>query len=233
MHAVITLVIATAAIIGALLAAGESGLAWHWLHWICKPLATALIFLLAWRAQPALSMRYRRWISTGIVCSLLGDVLLMLPHNLFVPGLVAFLCGHLCFLAAFLGDSRFAARPPWLLASLGYGTINLWLLWNSIEASLRLPVIVYVVVLAGMGGQALVRARVFTQHGDAQAGSARRAAMGATLFMLSDSLLAWNRFHAPIPLSSLWVLSTYYLALWWIASSVQRSDMTVRAGAAQ
>ncbi|GAB2538027.1 lysoplasmalogenase [Rhodanobacter koreensis] len=238
MHAVITLVTAIAAIIGALLAAGESGLAWHWLHWICKPLTTALIFTLAWRAQPALSMRYRRWISTGIVCSLLGDVLLMLPQNLFVPGLVAFLCGHLCFLAAFLGDSRFAARPLWLLASLGYGTVNLWLLWNSIEASLRLPVIVYVVVLAGMGGQALVRARVFTQRDDAQAGSARRAAMGATLFMLSDSLLAWNRFHAPIPLSSLWILSTYYLALWWIARSVQRSDFTletsmVRTGAAQ
>lgn len=197
------------------------------LHWLCKPLATALILLLAWRARPALSARYRYWVSGGMVCSLLGDVLLMLPEDLFVPGLVAFLCGHLCFLTAFLGDSRFAARPLWLLASLGYGMVNLWLLWDSIAASLRLPVIVYVVVLASMGGQALVRARVFALRGDAQVGSAWRAAVGAMLFMLSDSLLAWNRFHGTIPLASLWVLSAYYLALWWIARSVQRSDFTL------
>lgn len=232
-HAWITLVTAIAAIVGALLAAGEPGAAWHWLHWICKPLATALIFLLAWRARPALSAHYRHWISIGITCSLLGDVLLMLPQDLFVPGLMAFLCGHLCFLAAFLGDSRFAARPLWLLASLGYGAINLWLLWRSIGAPLRGPVIVYVVVLASMGGQALARARMFALHGNAQVASARRAAVGAMFFMLSDTLLAWNRFHASIPLSSLWVLSTYYLALWWIARSVQCGDMTIGAGEAQ
>ncbi len=123
--------------------------------------------------------------------------------------------------------------PPWLLASWGYGAVNLWLLWDSIGVSLRLPVIVYVVVLSSMGGQALARAWMFARRGDAQAASARRAAIGAMLFMLSDSLLAWNRFHAAIPLSSLWVLSTYYLAMWWIARSVQRDDTFVEAGAAQ
>jgi uncharacterized membrane protein YhhN len=221
---------ALGAIAGALLAANGSA-GGHWLHWVCKPLATALILLLAWRAQPPLSMRYRRWICTGIGFSLLGDVLLMLPQDLFVPGLVAFLFGHLCFLAAFLGDSRFAARPAWLLASLGFGAINLYLLWDSIGAALRVPVIVYVLVLSSMGGQALARA--FALRGAANAGSARRAAVGAMLFMLSDCLLAWNRFHATIPWSSLWVLSTYYLALWWIARSVQCDGTMIEAGAAQ
>ena len=224
---------AAAAILGATLAGHGVVDGWRMLHWACKPLATALIFLLAWRAQPTVSVRYRSWILVGIVCSLLGDVFLMLPQDLFVPGLLAFLLGHLCFIMAFLRDSRFSTRPLLLLASLGYGAINLYLLWDSIAASLRLPVIVYVVVLACMGGQALVRARVFALRGDAQAASARRAAIGAIFFMLSDSLLAWNRFHAAIPLSSLWVLSTYYLALWWIARSVQRDDMAIEAGAAK
>ena len=231
--AAFTLVAAVAAILGALLADPALADGWRMLHWLCKPLATTLILLLAWNARPALSTRYRRRISAGIVCSLLGDVLLMLPQDLFVPGLVAFLCGHLCFLAAFLGDSRFAVRPLWLLASWGYGAVNLWLLWDSIGVPLRLPVIVYVVVLSSMGGQALARARMFARDGDTQAGSACRAAIGAVLFMLSDSLLAWNRFHAAIPLSSLWVLSTYYLALWWIARSVRRDDILAEAGATQ
>jgi uncharacterized membrane protein YhhN len=157
----------------------------------------------------------------------------MLPGDLFVPGLVAFLCGHLCFIAAFLDDSRFGARPLPLLACLGYGAVNLVLLWDAIGAPLRVPVIVYVLVLASMGGQALVRARLFAQRGDAQVPAARLAAAGALTFMLSDSLLAWNRFHGAIPWSSLWVLSAYYLALWWIARSVQRVGTTIEAGAAQ
>jgi uncharacterized membrane protein YhhN len=231
--ALATLGAAIAAIAGALLAAADPSQGWRWLHWCGKPLATALIFVLAWRALPAQSPRYRRRILAGIACSLLGDVFLMLPGDLFVPGLVAFLCGHLCFIAAFLDDSRFGARPLLLLASLGYGALNLVLLWDAIGAPLRVPVIVYVLVLASMGGQALVRARLFAQRGDAQVPAARLAAAGALTFMLSDSLLAWNRFHGAIAWSSLWVLSAYYLALWWIARSVQRVGPTSGAGVAK
>jgi uncharacterized membrane protein YhhN len=217
-------VTAAAAILGATLAGPAVADGWRLLHWLCKPLATALIFLLAWHAQPPLSMRYRRRILAGIACSLLGDVLLMLPQDLFVPGLVAFLCGHLCFIAAFLDDSRFGAHPAWLLASFAYGAVNLYLLWDSIGVALRIPVIVYVAVLASMVGQALGRARTFVLHD-----STRRAAVGALLFMLSDTLLAWNRFHAALPLANLWVLSTYYLALWWIARSVRRDGTVIEA----
>lgn len=227
-----TSVATVAAIAGALLAAGDPGHGWLWLHWIAKPLATALIFVLAWRTQPAQSGRYRRRILTGIACSLLGDVLLMLPGDLFVPGLVAFLLAHTCFIAAFLGDSRFAA-PAWpLLACLAYGAANLVLLWGAIDTPLRVPVLVYVAVLASMGGQALGRARLFAQRGDAQAPAARLAALGALTFMLSDSLLAWDRFRGPLPLASLWVLAAYYLALWWIARSVQRVGTASEAGTA-
>jgi hypothetical protein len=39
--------------------------------------------------------------------------------------------------------------------------------------------------------------------------------------------LAWNRFRLAIPLSSLWVLATYYAALWCLARSVrQTGDFT-------
>jgi uncharacterized membrane protein YhhN len=78
------------------------------------------------------------------------------------------------------------------------------------------PVLVYVAVLATMGGQAWTRSRA--KRGDA---AVRLAARGALVFMLSDSVLAWDRFRGPLPLVSLWVLATYYLALWWIARSVQ------------
>ena len=219
--------VAVGAIIGGLAMEQDPASAWRWLHWVCKPLASGLILLMAWHTLLPVSLRYRRWIIAGIGLSLIGDVLLMLPFDLFVPGLAAFLLGHVCFLAAFSGDSRFAARPFFLVASLGYGAINLWLLWRSIAIPLRGPVTVYVLVLASMAGQAVGRARVFRAQRDPRAHSAMLAAVGALTFMLSDSLLAWNRFHAAIPWATLWVLWTYYLALWWIARSVQDSGMTV------
>ena len=51
--------------------------------------------------------------------------------------------------------------------------------------------------------------------------------------MLSDSLLAWNRFDGPMPLAALWVLATYYLSLWWIARSVAREGSIVEADTSQ
>jgi uncharacterized membrane protein YhhN len=204
--------------------------AWQWLHWVAKPLATLLILAAAGWAWTPVSSRYRRWIVIGITFSLLGDVLLMLPANLFVPGLVAFLCGHLCFITAFLGDSRLAVRPLPFLACLLIGGVNLSLLWPSIPPALHPAVAVYGLVLSCMGGQAIARGWFHTAIGDSLALPARRAALGAALFMLSDSLLAWNRFHGALPLSTLWVLGSYYAALWYLARSVARDETSIESG---
>lgn len=212
---------ALAAIIGGLCASPGDVDGWQWLHWIAKPLATLLILGVAWRTAPAISVAYRRWIAVGMAFSLLGDVFLMLPVDAFVAGLVAFLVAHLCFLRALCGDSRFAT-PPWpLLACVAYGGLNLWALWPTLPDALHVPVVVYVLVLATMGGQAVGRA---VRHArDALAVPAPWAAAGALLFMLSDTLLAWNRFRVGIPLATLWVLATYYAALWCLARSVRRA----------
>ena len=49
---------------------------------------------------------------------------------------------------------------------------------------------------------------------------AARAALGGALFVLSDALLAINRFREPLPLSGLWILASYWAAQWCIASSL-------------
>jgi uncharacterized membrane protein YhhN len=217
---------AGAAIAGAVLAAPAAADGWRVLHWIGKPLATLLLLGLAWRTGWPLSWRYRRRVCAGLLCALAGDVLLMLPGDFFVPGLVAFLLGHLCFLAAWLDDSRLAARPAALLGCLAAAAALVALLWPGLAPALRLPVIVYAAVLATMAGQALGRAAWHAAQRDALAAPARWAALGGLLFMASDSLLAWDRFRAPLPLAPLWILGTYYPALWAIARSVARSART-------
>ena len=230
MAAVAVACVATAAIVGGALGQ-HSQPAWLWLHWVAKPLATVLILGVALLAGQPVSRRYRRWIVAGMVFSLIGDVMLMLPANLFVAGLVAFLCGHVCFISAFLGDSRLAVRPLAWLVCLLVGGVNLWLLWPSIPAALHPAVALYGTVLSVMGGQAIGRAWFHGAAADALALPARRAALGAAFFLLSDSLLAWNRFHAALPWSTLWVLGSYYAALWFIARSVARNETSLAAGA--
>jgi uncharacterized membrane protein YhhN len=214
-------VLAIGAIVGITFAATGEIDGWRWLHWVCKPLTTLLILWTVWRTEPVVSPRYARRMAAGMVASLAGDIFLMLPQDAFVPGLVSFLLAHLCFIFALLDDSRFAEHPLGMLACVAYGALNLWALWPSLPDALHVPVVIYVLVLASMGGQAVVRAR---QHAaDALAGSAQWSMAGALLFMLSDTLLAWDRFRFVIPLSGLWVLATYYAALWCLARSVRGS----------
>ncbi|WP_114239563.1 lysoplasmalogenase [Dyella sp. C9] len=216
----VIVLVAMAAIAGATLGAPEAVDGWRWLHWISKPLATGLILWMAWHATAPVSVAYRRWIAIGMLFSLAGDVFLMLPMDAFVAGLVAFLLGHACFIRALLLDTRLAARPWGMLACLAYGALNLWALWPWLPPPLHVPVVVYVLVLSSMGGQAVARA--LAHGGDDLAGPTRWAAVGALLFMASDTLLAWNRFRVALPRASLWVLATYYAALWCLARSVRR-----------
>jgi uncharacterized membrane protein YhhN len=224
------LLAAAMAIVGAVVTHGGAD-TWHWLHWVCKPLATLLMGIVAWRASVPVSIAYRRDVLIGIALCLIGDVLLMLPADLFVPGLVSFLLAHGLFIAAFCSDVRFAARWwPWLVC-LVYGALMTSLLWRGMAAALRVPVLVYVVVLASMGGQAMGRALWLRQHDDARTVPARYAAVGAILFMISDSLLAWDRFRAALPLAGLYILATYYAALWLIARSVDRGAGNIKTRA--
>jgi uncharacterized membrane protein YhhN len=215
-----------AAMLGGVL--GEGADAWQWLHWVAKPLATVLVIATA-LAWPPITSRYRRRIVVGLICSLLGDVLLMWPADLFVAGLVAFLIGHLYFISGFLGDSRLGTRPLAWLGCLLLAALNLAWLWPSIPPALRGAVVVYALVLAAMAAQALGRA--WSHAGDALARPARRAAIGGALFMLGDSLLAWDRFHGALPLAAVWVLGSYYAAVWFIARSVAWDEEV--AGVAQ
>lgn len=74
---------AVAAIASALL--GADG---RCLHYVSKPLATALLFIIVVQTANPVSKRYQWAIAAGLVLSLCGDIFLMLPQDLFVAGLI-------------------------------------------------------------------------------------------------------------------------------------------------
>ena len=92
--------------------------------------------------------------------------------------------------------------------------------WSSLGEALKPAVSAYVVVIALMAAQAIGRA---TRLRD---GQAMAVALGACLFLLSDSLLAIDKFVTPLPLAGLWILSSYYAAQILIVLGTLRQHQT-------
>ncbi|HRY04307.1 MAG TPA: lysoplasmalogenase [Beijerinckiaceae bacterium] len=183
---------------------------------ISKALTTILIITYAaWREG---GDGYSRAILAGLVASLTGDVFLLWPQQGFLPGLAAFLLAHLAYLHAFTGGLK---RGLALAPSIGYAVytvVAFGFLWSSVPTHLRAPVIVYVAALMTMAAAAAARA---TQAKPEKALPARTAALGAALFVLSDTILAFDKFMGPIAFAHVFILAAYWLAQWAIASSVR------------
>jgi uncharacterized membrane protein YhhN len=185
--------------------------------YVLKPLVTLLILLLAVSATAGPTKQYKLLIIGGLALSCLGDALLMLPKKLFVQGLGAFLVAHLLYVSAFAttGGGRQASKVA-LVVFAAIAGVMLTVLWPTLGA-LRIPVALYVGVISTMAWQAWGRAAALRTP------AARRAALGAAIFLVSDGTLAMNRFHAPVgsaAMATFIVMTTYLLAQWLIARSV-------------
>lgn len=191
----------------AALATATAAEGWIEAHRVFKPMAMVLAILFV--AARANGLREARSHTLLLVAALLlclaGDVFLMLP-GLFIPGLVSFLLAHLCYLALFRQGQRWFPSGKALAGTLAAAVVMYAILFPHLDPVLKVAVAAYALVIATMAAQAMGRAAVLRDP------AAVGVAVGAGLFMLSDALLAINRFAQPLPLAQLWVLSTYYAA---------------------
>jgi alkylglycerol monooxygenase len=189
-----------------------------WLVYTFKPLATLLIIGIALSNWISQKRNYALWITAGLVFSLVGDILLMWLERFFVAGLGAFLLAHIAYLAAFMGGVKFPASWTAWIIYLAIGVGVFFVLDARLPAGLKAPVAVYAFALATMAAQAMGRYLWL------RTGAALLAAVGALFFMVSDGLLATDRFRAAIPYAAVVVLVPYYIAQMLIALSTQRAD---------
>jgi uncharacterized membrane protein YhhN len=180
--------------------------------YIFKPLTTILILLIAATGQAPPSAAYQRTIVVGLVFSLIGDVLLVLPGDLFLPGLVSFLVAQICYTIAFVRVGGFYRSLLAFVPFLALGLVMIAIYWPNLDG-LTGPVFIYMMAILIMAWQALGQWR---QTGERRA---LLAFVGALFFVASDATLALNRFGYPFASSPVVVLGTYYLGQWLIALS--------------
>ena len=181
--------------------------------YLFKPLTMVFILLIAVQAGKPDASLYKVAIIAGLVCSLAGDVFLMLPSDRFVAGLVSFLVAHLFYITAFASGTGFGFSL-WSLAPFVIYGIFMFSILSPYLGQMKLPVLVYVVVILVMAWQAWER---WSQTGQSEA---LLAFLGAVLFLISDSALAVNRFRGQYKSAQALILSTYFAAQWLIARSV-------------
>lgn len=166
---------------------------------------------------------YGTLIGYGLAFSALGDIALEISSTdamYFMAGLAAFLVAHLFYIKAFwVGcmDFHFSA----VAFNLAYYVAIMNKLLPHIvqnEPELKVPVIVYGVVICLMGATAITRAHSY--HLGISHKSKLFAALGAIMFVVSDTILATDKFVTPPIAHAKWyVMVTYYIAQTFIAAS--------------
>jgi uncharacterized membrane protein YhhN len=182
------------------------------LIYVFKPLTTLLLLVLAMWGSRGTAL-YGGAIALGLGLSLLGDVFLMLPQDRFVHGLLSFFAAHACYCVAFASATpQWVAWWPFALIAAA-GTASAWSLWPGVPRAMHAPVLAYISIISVMAALAIHRWVALPGDG------ALSAAAGSVLFLLSDGLLAWDRFRGRFHLARAAVLATYWLGQGLIAAS--------------
>ena len=170
-------------------------------EYVLKPLTMVVLILAAVELDPS-SDAARGALVVGLVLSLVGDVLLMVPADLFVPGLAAFLAAHVAYVVALwmLGVGAGGLLVGAVVVVVGALLVGRRILAGAAAADSGLvaPVTAYLAVISAMVVSALGVGAFF-------------AVAGALLFYASDAVLGWTRFVSDFPRSRVVVMITYHL----------------------
>jgi len=189
-----------------------------WPGFVAKALIIPVLMILFFVNINPFTGRLHIFMIAGLLFSWAGDVVLELSKNndnLFIVGLTCFLFAHIMYLTVFFltpgKNSILNNRIYLLIPVLIYGIVLLSCLYADL-AGMRLPVILYTIVILSMLAGALNRIEKVKKV------SFYLVLAGAILFVISDSVIAFNKFVHQFDSSGIVIMSTYVIAQYLIVA---------------
>jgi len=186
------------------------------LHYFSKPLIIIALIVFFYKQSKHLNKSIRVITLLALMFSLIGDVLLMFVNksaNFFMSGLVAFLIAHIMYISVFYKSrNKTANKLPIIVILLIYASGLFYFLIDGLGEML-IPVLLYLLVILTMATTAFIRKR-------SNRDSYKLVFVGAVFFMISDSLLALNKFYEPLPYSNISIILTYAFAQYLIVLGI-------------
>jgi uncharacterized membrane protein YhhN len=201
---VIFLMVLVAHFIGILLASETTQL-------VTKPLLVPILTVYFLHQLNSIVTTLKKWIVAALFFSWAGDVLLMfVPKDelFFLAGLASFLLAHIFYVIFFMQVRAFEKiklKPVFILIVTAYYAILISILLPYL-GDMKLPVLVYGIVISLMFMLAMHMLNISNK----QAGIWMMT--GALLFVLSDSILAINKFYKPFESSGGLIMLSYGFA---------------------
>lgn len=187
------------------------------LQLIAKPLLMPLVILFFVYSTRMITGKLKLWVILALIFSWIGDVLLMFESRnqlFFLFGLSAFLIAHIFYCIFFNQVKKIESVPSKVVTMIivvVYYTTLMLILAPSL-GEMKIPVRIYGIVISLMF--MLAMHMLFLKN----KGAGRLMMAGALLFVISDSILAWDKFYQSFPLAGIFIMLTYGLAQWFIAS---------------
>ncbi len=181
-------------------------------YYIFKLLPMAAVIYLPIHQGSELDSLFGIFIMSGLLFSIGGDILLLWPVKYFKAGLVLFLIAHLFYSFSFYIVSLNIRYEAFVLYAL-YGYFIYKYLKDSLD-KMQVPVIIYITVISVMGGLGL------NQFANSSFEYSFQLFSGSVLFIISDSVLAINKFKNKFRSAEFIILSTYYTAQLLFAASI-------------
>lgn len=187
------------------------------IQFICKPLIIPAIIGFFSSQVHKIVEGFNRWIVAALIFSLFGDILLMFQQDnslFFLLGLSAFLLAHIFYIIFFhqVRVKENIKSNIWLAVIVViYYTALIVFLFPYLGA-MTLPVCIYGIVISFMFMLAMHMLFIKIKTGGIW------MMVGALLFIISDSILAINKFYQPFSIADILIMLTYGFAQFFIVT---------------
>lgn len=192
-------------------------------HYIAKPAIVISLMVLLYNNFHQLSRGIRNLGILALAFSVLGDILLMFvqfSEHFFALGLLAFLVAHIFYVMLFLKHRNKKLSPILFSVILLIYALGIFYTLKDNLGSMLLPVILYIIIILTMVTTAYLRKYMVSKM------SYWLVFLGAISFLISDSVLAINKFSTDVPFERFIVMITYALAQYLIVLGILKINVT-------